>query len=587
MSSCVSGVQSSRVFGLVDRLVGLFLAGLFLIGTSAATAATIEDRHGNIGYTTAAECDRAVKQGTAKFYQSFTHQPPLLREGEVSSKPMKLGEVEGYELGACDLGAGPSGSRSGVSALLQGSYVAYSPDMPINSYFNDAGKMVRITMKQCDNNFSGPMPRAVPADKTVAAPIAASQPKNITESGSQCFAEVLIPAKFETKTERVIKVPATTRYEIIPATYKTVTEKVLVKPEFTRQIPVPATYKTVSEKVLVKPASVRQEPVAPTFKTVEEKVLVRPESTQIKVTPATYRTEKAPRVSKEASVKLTPFPAEFKTVTEEVMVAEGYKIWKRGSAWIGQAIDVRPLQSFEVDENGRVDGNSVSLDWLFADNNNLEDDVMCLVEVPPEYKTVTRKVLVKAAGVHEEEIPEEYCDCTITKVDQPAKQEVITIPAEYRTVTRQVVDTPASTRDIEIPAQYETVQRQVVDKPATVREEVVAAEYDSISYQVVDTPPSVKEIAVAAEYETLTYKVKVSEPSTQRREILCETNATPDKIREIQSALKNAGYDPGPIDGVIRSQTMKAVNAYQQANDLPVDGYLNIETVKTLLGNAE
>ena len=578
MSSYMSGLQSAKFFGLF---------GLVLLTTSAATAATVEDRHGNIGYSTAEECDRAVKQGTAKFYQSFTHKPPLLREGEVSSQSTTLGQIDGYELGACDLGAGPSGSRSGVSPLLQGTYVPYSPDMEINTYLNDAGKVVRMTMKQCDNNFSGPMPRAVPANSTAEAPVAASQPKNITESGSQCFAEVLIPAQFETKTERVIKVPATTRYEVIPATYKTVTEKVLVKPEFTRQIPVPATYKTVSEKVLVKPASIRQEPVAPTFKTVEEKVLVRPESTKIKVTPATYRTEKAPRVSKEASVKLTPYPAEFETVTEEVMVAEGYKIWKRGSAWIGQAIDVRPLQSFEVDENGRVDGNSVSHDWLFSDNNNLEDDVMCLVEVPPEYKTVTRKVLVKAAGVHEEEIPEEYCDCTITKVDQPAKQEVITIPAEYRTVARQVVDTPASTRDIEIPAQYETVQRQVVDKPASVREEIVAAEYDNISYQVVDTPPSVKEIAVPAEYETLSYKVKVSEPSTKRREILCETNATPDKIREIQLALKNSGYDPGPIDGVIRSQTMKAVNAYQQANDLPVDGYLNIETVKTLLGSSE
>jgi hypothetical protein len=578
MPSCTPVTQPSKLFGL---------AGLFLVAAAPSHGAIITDNHGNVGYTTAAECDQAVHQGTAKFYQSFTHQPPLLREGEVSSKTLKLGDIERYKLGACDLGAGASGGRSGVSASLQGSYVPYSPEMTINAYQDKHGDTVRITMMQCDNNFSGPMPRAVAAvsNPEPQAPITSSAPKQVNENGSQCFAEVLIPAQFETKTERVIKVPASTRYEVVPATYKTVTEKVVVRPEFTRQIPVPATYKTVSEKVLVKPASIRQEPIPPSFKTVEEKVLVRPESTRIKVIPATYITEKAPRISKEASVKLTPYPAEFETVTEEVMVAEGYKIWKRGSAWIGQAIDVRPLQSFEVDEFGHVDGNSVSHDWLFADNSNLEDDVMCLVEVPPEYKTISRKVLVKPAGVHEEEIPAEYCDCTITKVDQPARQEVIKVPAEYRTVTRQVVATAASTRDIEIPAQYETVTRQVVDTPASLREEVVAAKYETISRQVVDTPASVKEISVPAEYETLSFKVKVSEPSTERREILCETNATDDKIREIQQALKDAGFDPGPIDGFIRGQTMKAVNAYQQANNLPVDGYLNIETVNALLGN--
>ena len=37
-----------------------------------------------------------------------------------------------------------------------------------------------------------------------------------------------------------------------------------------------------------------------------------------------------------------------------------------------------------------------------------------------------------------------------------------------------------------------------------------------------------------------------------------------------QRALLAAGYDPGPIDGVIREQTMRAVNAYQAAKGLPV-----------------
>jgi peptidoglycan hydrolase-like protein with peptidoglycan-binding domain len=63
---------------------------------------------------------------------------------------------------------------------------------------------------------------------------------------------------------------------------------------------------------------------------------------------------------------------------------------------------------------------------------------------------------------------------------------------------------------------------------------------------------------------------------------LCETNATPTKIREIQEALRSAGYNPGTSDGVIRQSTMTAVNSYQRAKGLPVDPYLNMATVKAL-----
>jgi peptidoglycan hydrolase-like protein with peptidoglycan-binding domain len=51
---------------------------------------------------------------------------------------------------------------------------------------------------------------------------------------------------------------------------------------------------------------------------------------------------------------------------------------------------------------------------------------------------------------------------------------------------------------------------------------------------------------------------------------------------DIQRALKAAGFDPGPIDGKIKKKTMQAVNQYQESKGLPVDPYLNIETVKAL-----
>jgi murein L,D-transpeptidase YcbB/YkuD len=115
-----------------------------------------------------------------------------------------------------------------------------------------------------------------------------------------------------------------------------------------------------------------------------------------------------------------------------------------------------------------------------------------------------------------------------------------------------------------------------------VREVVIPAVYKTVTRQVIDLPASVREVEVPAKYESISYQVKVGEGKTEQRAVLCETNATPAKIAEIQRALKAAGFNPGPLNGVLRAQTMKAVNQYQQANNLPADGFLNLDTVKAL-----
>lgn len=774
------------------------------------------DPQGNVGYDTAAECDAAVAAGTAKFYQPFTTKPPLKRDGEVEVKTMQLLDLvkadqaaarlgfdpAGYTRGACDIGVGHSGGRDGVSRELIGKFVPYSPTMSVNVYFDQQSSIVRASMKQCDNHFGGVLPRPVGSTAPgAAAPL------------SECFATVLTPAKFETRTEQVVKVPATKRVEVIPATFKAVTEQVLVSPEFKRQIPVPATYKTVTDEVVVKPASVRDEPVAATYKTVSERVLVKPASVRVEVVPATYKTvteqvlvtperktltvvpavygdvdetvierpattrvEVAPAtfkteteqvlvkgeslryepialpmrkvtedllrtqasarleaaqakyrtvtesvVVKEASKRLVEVPAVFETVTERVKVADATKEWKRGRAWIGQALDVRPMRGFTQGKDGLVDGSRVDTQWKAADNTSLDDDVMCLVEIPARYENISRQVLktpattrevvvsavyanvtrqvldreasskeipipatfqkvtrqeididrlnalgykfddqgdivatpngervlraaaltgsadaAKTAGaqsgeegyVRESKVPAVYRSISRQVVDKPAsvrtievpavtktvsKRMVVTpartdeqvIPAVFRTATREVVATPASTREVPVPEVFTTVERQVVDTPASTRsvpvpavkegvkrtvvdtpasfrEVLVPAVYKAQTRQVIDQPARTREIDVPAQFETLSYQFKLTEASTQRRSILCETNATPVKIKEIQEALRQAGFNPGGADGVIRAQTMNAVNQYQRAKGLPVDGFLNLETVKSL-----
>lgn len=785
--------------GRLAARIGWAFGSSVLLATTAH-AAKINDSHGNEAYDTAAECDAAVLAGTARFYQPYTQQPPLKRPGEADVKATKLGDLPGYAKGACDQGVGRRGNRDGVNAALIGRWVPFGPDMPINLYSDATGRAVRATMQQCDNNFKGDFPRPV-GEQLLAA-------------SSDCYAYVLIPARFETRSEQVLEIAATKRQEPVPATFKTVSEQVLVTPEIRRQIPIPATYKEVSEQVLVRPESFREEPVPATFKTVTERVMIKPEGKRVEVVPGTFKTvtervmvtperkelkvvpaeyaekeevvidkpattrvETVPATYKtltdnvlvkaeslryepiaiplktvseqvllrEASARLVASKSTLKTVTEQVVVREAskrlvevpavyktvvdrfeivpaYKTWKRGRAYVGRALDVRPLRGFVVGKDGKVDGATVDLAASSADNTRLDDDVMCLVEVPAQYETVTRQVLETPASVREEvvpaeygtvrrqvldqqastssqdipaqyqtvthrvididklkadgfkfddkgniiatptgervlrasavgagasstaksggaasgeegyvreiKIPAEYRTVTVQVVDKPATvrtvevpatskavrrtvvvkpattEEVvipavyetvtrrvvdqapstrdIAIPAEYTTVTKRVVDTPATTRKIPVPAQYETVKRRVVDVPASVREEVTPAVFKTVSRQVIDVPASVRDVEIPAQYKTVTHRVKVSEGTTERRAVLCETNATPAKITEIQRALKAAGFDPGPLNGELRAATMSAVNAFQQAKGLPVDGYLNLDTVKAL-----
>jgi hypothetical protein len=792
--------------------------GLSLISLCAmqATAATHHDGNGNVGYDTLAECVAAIESGDAKFYQPYTTHAPLKRAGEDDVRAMELKAltVADYTKGSCDVGTHRAHERDGVSAKLVGKFVPFSPNMPVNAYFDSTGKLVRASMLQCDNNFSGAFPR--PLGTPVNAQVA-----------SECFASVQIPAKFEPKTERVVKIAETSRMEVIPATYKTVTEQVMLTPEIKKQISVPATYKTVQETVVVQPASEREEPVPATYKTVSERLMVKPESKRLEVVPATYKTvtEKVLVTPERKMLKVIPaqyedreetvddrlattraetVPATFKTVSEKVMIkpegvayvplalptktlreevvlraqssrfevtpatyktvteqveikpagkrlvttepvfetvtervkiADAHKEWKRGRAWIGVALDMKPLKGFAVgtdyksSEAGQrtisavADSSKGLLETrvITGDNTNLDDDVLCLVEVPAQYETISRQVLKTAAVTKEIDVPAQYTTVTRRVVDReagrkeiaipgqtqtvtrrvidvdmlkmqgyrfddngdiiatptgdrvlraatlqrttagksagaasgeeayvrevrtpaqyvnvsrqvldqpatvrtievpgtskviksrvevsPAKTEEVlltpavystiskqvletaestrevTVPAEYRTVDRQVIDTPASVRKIPVPAVTQQVPRRVIDRPASVREEVVPAVYKTVTRQVVDAAPSVREIKVPAQYEDLQYQVKVADARIERRAVLCETNATPAKIMEIQRALQAAGYNPGRIDGLIRANTMKAVNAYQKAKSLPVDGFLNLETVKAL-----
>lgn len=180
---------------MTQSLSRIAFAGTLLcsaLSLQAHAADLVTDRNGNTGYLSAQACDAAVQGGTAKFYKPHTKQNPKLHPGEVSVAPMLLKELSpNYSKGACDKGVATARGRGGVSVALQGKWIPFSPNMEINAYKDKQGKVVRVTMRQCDNHFSDLLPRPASA---VAAPAPAPASVVVAPTPAPAPAPVVVAA---------------------------------------------------------------------------------------------------------------------------------------------------------------------------------------------------------------------------------------------------------------------------------------------------------------------------------------------------------------------------------------------------------
>lgn len=266
----------------------------------------------------------------------------------------------------------------------------------------------------------------------------------------------------------------------------------------------PPTYRSTTEEVLKRGASEQVKVIPAKYEWVEQRVLVKEASEQARLLPAKYDWVEERVMVREESEQLHNVAAVYENVTEKVLVKPAYTTWKRGRG---------PIE--------RVD--------------NATGEIMCLVEMPAEYKTVTKRVMKSGPSTRKETIPAVYEVVKRRVMVEPPKMEKVTIPAEYKTVrVKKMVQAPKEER-ITIPAVY-----QKVDK-----------------------------------------REKVTDGMMEWRPILCETNASADLISRVQTALAAAGHNPGAIDGILGRSTMAAVNAYQRQKGL-ASGQLTIETIRSL-----
>jgi len=266
------------------------------------------------------------------------------------------------------------------------------------------------------------------------------------------------------------------------------------------------------------PAQYRDEPV---------QEMVRPASERSEFTEPVYEEVEERVMVKPAWKKVTVVPAEYGQVEERVLVREAYKreieIPALYNTYFERTLE-KPARQVWKPGRGTVEK---------IDPNTGE--ILCLVEEEAVYKTVERKELARAAS-------KSYQD----------------VPAEYATVTKTVVTKPESLQEEEIPAVYETHK---VTK-------------------LVKAPEQTK-VAVAPEYATVNKQVMVSPERGEWVQVLCDVNATPQRIQQVESALKSQGYPVG-VDGQIDAQLTDSVRSFQEKNGLHANGLMTAETLAKL-----
>lgn len=288
---------------------------------------------------------------------------------------------------------------------------------------------------------------------------------------------------------------------------------------------IPELTETVSEQVIDLPQTTELRIIAATYDFQQEQILIKEASTHYRVIPATYETVTEQVLVQAALTESRVIPAVYEEYEEQVLVRPAFTTWKPGAGLIGDG-------GYRRDNDGRMYGPDGSLLQTIVQPTG---EILCKVEVPPKYKTVTRKRLVSAER----------------------------------------------TEDTVIPARYETITKQVVASAPRVEEEIIPAEYTTIRVRREITPMRTETITIPATYKTVERINIVSGGNLEWREVICDTNSTPELIAAVQQALTSRGYSTGNVDGVFGMSTLHAMEKFQRDNGFIV-GQLTFQTMDAL-----
>ncbi len=330
---------------------------------------------------------------------------------------------------------------------------------------------------------------------------------------------------------------------------------------------IPPSYENYVEQIIDRPARTETRIIPAVYGEELRQVLVREERTEYITLPATYRTVTETIILRQASVRTETVAAVYETITERVLVREAHYEWRRGVPK-----DQRPTDPnhYKVLSTG---------------------EVLCLVEVPAVYSTVTRQVLRTPERTVQIQVPAETQFVTRQVIDQEARVDKRVIPAEYRSVRTRVVITQERVETFTIPATYKTVtkQRMLHDTSFQWREIICA---DKVSYSTPPPPPPPPAGGgygkdcfdgcsgpLAPKYAPPKYAPSAG-PRPYSDNGAYQVRVTPQLVRDMQSALGLRGYYSGQRDGQFNAKTQAALSRFQ--SDRRLAGGVTSETLLAL-----
>ncbi|MEE9310729.1 MAG: hypothetical protein V3U64_06880, partial [Cocleimonas sp.] len=305
----------------------------------------------------------------------------------------------------------------------------------------------------------------------------------------ECFAKVIVPAEYSTKTEEVLVKPETEQVAITPATFDTAEKSIVAKEGFTKIKVIPAKFREEFEEVEISKAGTtwvtglkkgipaspallagaktngidiasatvgacyQEYYVAAKYEKTEKEVLVKEESEEIKVAAAQFEEGAETVVVKQASKKKVYKAAEYEVVEEKIEIEAAKSVWKKG------------------------DGPITKID-------NSTGEIMCLIQVPAKYKIIKKTVLKAPSAIDLIEVPEETKAIKISKLVSDATVDKVKIPAEYKkiTITNKTSDAAFTWRSAgtdgdgtytgnqiclkEVPAKFAKIKKLVIDTAA-------------------------------------------------------------------------------------------------------------------------
>ena len=421
----------------------------------------------------------------------------------------------------------------------------------------------------------------------------------------ECYAKVIVPAKYDTKTEEVLVKPESEEVNIKAVIFDTVEKPVVVKAGYTKIKVVPTKFREEIEEVETSKAGTswvtrlgkkaipaspallagaktngidiekatpgqcfKEYYIAAKFDQTDKEILVKEESEEIKIIAPQFEGGEEVVVVKQASKKKVYKPAEYEIVEEKIEIEPAKAVWKKG------------------------DGPITKID-------NSTGDIMCLVQVPAKYQIFKKTVLKTKSSIELVDVPEATKAVKISKLVNDASVDKVKVPAEYKkvSITNKVSDASFSWKAAgeegegvytgnqiclkETAAKFAKVKKLVVDSAATVEEEKVEPVTNMIKVSNVATEAEEIRTKVAAVYKTIETRSKNSAERLEWRQILCRTNMGPGINKKIQQALKDAGVYEGVVDGNIGRGTMKSLEQFQKDNDMATGG-ITLDVLKKL-----